>query len=146
MEILEFGNKSKEKIILIHGFESPYQIWNDYIDYYKKDFHVIVPILPGHNPKEKEDFISFDKCAEELEDFYMRNYGNQVYAVYGMSLGGVLASYVWMNQKLIIKKLILESSPIMSFGKIMIGRNDIQKCWKIYSAALCEFKDYMAKR
>lgn len=32
MEILEFGNKSKGKIILIHGFESPYQIWNDYID------------------------------------------------------------------------------------------------------------------
>jgi len=57
MEILEFGNKSKEKIILIHGFESPYQIWNDYIDYYKKDFHVIVPLLAGHNPKEKEDFI-----------------------------------------------------------------------------------------
>lgn len=60
-------------------------------------------------------------------------------------MGGVLASYVWMNQKLIIKKLILESSPIMSFGKIMTGRNDIQKCCKIYSAALCEFKDYMAK-
>ena len=32
MGILEFGDKEKDKIILIHGFETPYQIWEKYIE------------------------------------------------------------------------------------------------------------------
>ena len=58
MKILEYGNPSNDKIILIHGFESPYQVWQDYIDFYKKDYCLIVPILTGHNVDDKEDFIA----------------------------------------------------------------------------------------
>lgn len=105
MEILEYGDKTKRKIILIHGFESPYQIWEPYIEHYKNDFHVIVPILPGHNPRVEEEFVSFEACAKELEDFYIKKYGKDVYAVYGMSMGGVLASHIWSNQRLRIEKL-----------------------------------------
>lgn len=119
MQILEYGDPKKEKIILIHGFESPYQIWDDYVDYYKKDFCLIVPILTGHNINEKEDFISFEKCAKELEDYYTSRYGNKVFAIYGMSMGGVLASFIWKNRNIEIKKLILESSPILGYGKMM---------------------------
>lgn len=119
MEILEYGDKANQKIILIHGFESPYQIWEPYVEHYKNDFHVIVPILPGHNPRMKEEFESFEACAKELEDFYIENYGEDVYVVYGMSMGGVLASHIWRNQRLRIKKLIMESSPLLGFGKLM---------------------------
>lgn len=119
MEILEYGNPDNKKIILIHGFESPYQIWDEYIDYYSKDYCVIVPILTGHNPKLTEDFVSFEQCAKELEDYYINKFGNEVYVIYGMSMGGVLASYVWQNKRIKIEKLILESSPLLSYGKIM---------------------------
>ena len=63
MEILEFGDKNKRKLVLIHGFQSPYQIWNPYIEHYKKDFYIIVPILPGHNPNQKDDFVSFARYS-----------------------------------------------------------------------------------
>ncbi|NBK96634.1 MAG: hypothetical protein EOM50_01205 [Erysipelotrichia bacterium] len=119
MEILEFGNQKQDKIILIHGFESPYQIWDDYIEYYKKDYCVIVPILTGHNVNENTDFESFEKCVEELEDYYLKKYGNQVFAVYGMSMGGVLASILWQNQNIKIDKLIVESSPLLGYGNMM---------------------------
>ena len=56
MQILEYGNPESEKIILIHGFESPYQIWDEYVEKYKEKYCVIVPILPGHNVNEREDF------------------------------------------------------------------------------------------
>lgn len=119
MEILEYGNPDNKKIILIHGFESPYQIWDEYIDYYSKDYCVIVPILTGHNLKITEDFVSFEQCAKELEDYYINKFGNEVYLIYGMSMGGVLASNVWQNKRIKIEKLILESSPLLSYGKIM---------------------------
>ena len=105
MEILEYGNPKNDKIILIHGFQSPYQLWNDYIDYYKNDYCVIVPILAGHNINENDDFVSFDICAKELEEYYITKYGNKVFAIYGMSMGGILAS--------------LESSPLLSWNKFM---------------------------
>ena len=99
MEILEFGDKSKRKIILIHGFQCPFQVWDKYIEHYKNDFHIIVPILPGHNPKLKEDFISFSDTATELEDYFISRYGKNVYAVYGMSMGGVLTAILWQNSR-----------------------------------------------
>lgn len=49
MKILEFGDTSKRKLIFIHGFQSPWQMWNKYIEYYKNDFHVIVLIMSVHN-------------------------------------------------------------------------------------------------
>lgn len=119
MEILEYGNPKNDKIILIHGFQSPYQLWNDYIDYYKNDYCVIVPILAGHNINENDDFVSFDICAKELEEYYITKYGNKVFAIYGMSMGGILASYIWKNKNIEIEKLILESSPLLSWNKFM---------------------------
>jgi len=119
MEILEFGNKENKKIILIHGFQSPYQVWNEYIEYYKNKYHIIVPILTGHNPNEKEDFISFDNVVKEIEDYYISKYGNDVYAIYGMSMGGVVTAQLWQNKRLNAEKIIMESSPLMSSGKFM---------------------------
>ena len=123
MEILEYGNPKNDKIILIHGFQSPYQLWNDYIDYYKNDYCVIVPILAGHNINENDDFVSFDICAKELEEYYITKYGNKVFAIYGMSMGGILASIlascIWKNKNIEIEKLILESSPLLSWNKFM---------------------------
>ena len=119
MEILEFGNKENKKIILIHGFQSPYQVWNEYIEYYKNKYYIIVPILPGHNPNKKEDFISFDNVVKEIEDYYISRYGNEVYAIYGMSMGGVVTAQLWQNKKLNAKKIIMESSPLISSGKFM---------------------------
>lgn len=36
-----------------------------------------------------------------------------------MSMGGVLTSYLWKNKKLTFEKVILESSPLLPFGKYM---------------------------
>ena len=119
MEILEFGNKEKDKIILIHGFETPYQIWEKYIEHYKNNYHIIVPILQGHNPNMKEDFNSFEESAKDIEDYIISRYGNNVFAIYGMSMGGVLTSQIWQNKKLYIDKVILESSPLISYNKLM---------------------------
>ena len=119
MEILEFGNKEKDKIILIHGFETPYQIWEKYIEHYKNNYHIIVPILQGHNPNMKEDFNSFEESAKDIEDYVISRYGNNVFAIYGMSMGGVLTSQIWQNKKLYIDKVILESSPLISYNKLM---------------------------
>lgn len=119
MKILEFGDTSKRKIIFIHGFQSPWQVWNQYIEYYKKEFHIIVPVMSGHSIEEKEDFISFSAEAKTVEDYIIPRYGKNIYAVYGMSMGGVFAAALWQNQKLLFEKVIFDGSPLVSFNGLM---------------------------
>ncbi len=119
MRFLEYGDRENKIILLIHGFQSPYQIWNEYIEHYKKDFHIIVPILPGHNPKSKDEFVSLEQTAKEIEDFCISNYSNDIYAIYGMSFGGVVASKLWQNKRLLIGKLIFDSSPLVSYNRLV---------------------------
>lgn len=119
MKILEFGDQSKRKIILIHGFQSPWQVWEPYIDHYKRDFHLIVPVLPGHDPGAQEGFISFEDAACRIETWCEENIGTDIYAVFGMSMGGVMASTLWQRAKLKIGKLIMDGSPLVSYHPLM---------------------------
>lgn len=121
MKILEFGDTSKRKIILIHGFQCPWQVWNKYIEYYEKKFHIIVPIMSGHNPEVKDDFISFTADAKQIEDYILSRYGKEIYAVYGMSMGGVLTATLWQNKRLTFDKVIFDGSPLLSYNKLMKG-------------------------
>ena len=75
------------------------------IEELKNNYFVIVPILEGHNVNDKENFISFDICAKDIEEYYIKRYGNKVFAVYGMSMGGILASYIWKNKKFRNRKI-----------------------------------------
>ena len=121
MKILEFGDTSKRRIILIHGFQCPWQVWNKYIEYYEKKFHIIVPIMSGHNPEVKDDFISFTDDAKEIEDYILSRYGKEIYAVYGMSMGGVLTATLWQNKRITFDKVIFDGSPLVSYNNLMKG-------------------------
>ena len=119
MKILEFGDVGKRKIVLLHGFQCPWQVWEKYIEYYKNEFHVIVPIMSGHNPEVKEDFISFQSDAKEIEEYILSHYGTKIYAMYGMSMGGVLAATLWQNERLVFDKVIFDGSPLVSYNRVV---------------------------
>ncbi|MDI9469297.1 MAG: alpha/beta hydrolase [Bacillota bacterium] len=116
MEVLEFGCTSRKKIVLIHGFQIPVAIWDEYIRHYRDDFHILVPVMPEHNPDHPEDFVSFSRTAEEFESYYLSRYGREVYTICAMSMGGVLAATIWQNERLEIQKLILDASPLVPVG------------------------------
>lgn len=75
----------------------------------------------GHNPDIKEDFVSFESDAKEIEDYIMSHYGKDIYAMYGMSMGGVLAATLWQNNRLSFDKVIFDGSPLLSLNGFMKG-------------------------
>ena len=121
MEILEFGNQEKDILMLIHGFETPWQVWEEYIAHFRNRYHIIVPVLPGHNPKQKEAFLSIEQCAAEVEALCESRLGNHVHALYVMSMGGIIAAQLWQNQKMQIDTLIMESSPLTATPRFISG-------------------------
>ena len=119
MKILEFGDTGKRTIILIHGFQLPRQIWQKYIEHYEKDFHIIVPVITGHDPDKKEEFTSFEDEAKAIEDYIISKYGDSIYAIFGMSMGGVLTAALWQNKRLRFEKVIFDGSPLTSMNPLL---------------------------
>lgn len=119
MKMLEFGNPEKKKILLIHGFQLPWQVWEEYIAHYQENFHLLVPVMSGHHPEEPEDFHSFDEDAKAIEDYIIPRYGSSIHAVYGMSMGGVLAATLWQNRRLTFDKVLFDGSPLVSLPPVM---------------------------
>ena len=119
MKFLQFGNAENKKIMLIHGFQVPWQVWEPQINYFSQTYYVIVPILDGHHPIEKSTFASVQKEAEEIEKYCIEQYDGQLFAICGMSMGGSIAAALWANGKVHIEKLFLDAAPLVRQNKML---------------------------
>ena len=118
MTILEYGDINKPLLVLIHGFESPVEVWAEYVNYFLEEYHLIVPILPGHNPKEREDFVNFDLVIKELEEVLLK-INKPIKLLYGMSMGGAVCGKLFESNKLEIQNLVFDGSPLLGFNSFM---------------------------
>ena len=124
MTILEYGDINKPLLVLIHGFESPVEVWAEYVNYFLEDYYLVVPILPGHNPKEREDFVNFDLVIKELEEVLLK-INKPIKLLYGMSMGGAVCGKLFDRNKLQIENLVFDGSPLLGFNNLM------KKWWKV---------------
>jgi esterase/lipase len=113
MKILCYGNTTNPAVLLIHGFQSPYQVWNPFIQELQEKYYVIVPVLAGHDVQNNEDcFVSFTEQAKCIEEYCKTNRINQIEIAYGMSMGGVLLANLWERNKIHISKIVFDGSPL----------------------------------
>jgi len=119
MKMLEFGNHLHKKLLLIHGMQVPWQVWQPQIDHFSQHYCVIVPILDGHNPTEPSTFSSIETEAEAIEKQFIEQYGDELFAICGMSMGGSIASVLWTRGNLRINKLFLEGAPLVPQSKLL---------------------------
>ena len=91
MNIHEFGKENETCLLLIH----PSVVKWDYFDFVRppleKDYHLIIPALPGYDFDHNSDFSGVEQIAEELNLWLKRNHIPELYAVYGCSMGGSIA-------------------------------------------------------
>ncbi len=139
MRLLKYGDSTNSKIILIHGAVIPWEMWKPQIDYFSKKYHVIVPALDGHD-SDGNDFISVQKAAQDIESYYLETYGNEVFAVLGMSMGGTIAGVFWQNGVLHIRNLVLESAPLVKMNPLMIYINTRQNLSMVHKVQRREQK------
>jgi esterase/lipase len=109
MEFKEYGEKTKPIIILIHGFCMPWKLWMPQIESFKKDYHVIVPILEGHEERDQTTFTSVENNANIIIDYIKNHNYKEVFAICGLSLGGAITVNILSQNRLIIKKAIIDA-------------------------------------
>ena len=91
MTIHEFGKENNDVLVMFH----PLGVWWDVFEYVipelAKEFHLIIPAIPGHDPDVPlRDFSSIEEIAEEMENWLHSNRYDHVRGLYGCSMGGAL--------------------------------------------------------
>ncbi len=117
MKFNVFGNRDNPRIILIHGALTPWQIFLEHAEILSRKYCVIVPALDGHDGTD-EEFISIAQQAEKIESYYAENFGSEVFAVCGLSMGGAVTHLLWSGGRLKISNIIMDGAPLVPAGAI----------------------------
>ncbi len=143
-----YSKSDAPKIILIHGTLTPWQMWDEQIKHLRNKYHVTVVALDAHEEDNVSEFLSIEQQAAGIEKYCLENYGGEVFAVCGVSMGGSIASIMWRNGIVKIHNLVMDSAPIMPMGKIaakiMTGNylSIIRKSKKRHKKTLENFKKH----
>ena len=113
-----YSKSDAPKIILIHGTLTPWQMWEEQIKFFRQKYHVTVVALDAHEEDKISEFMSIEHEAQQIEKYCLENYGGEVFAVCGVSMGGAIANIIWRNGIVKIKNLVMDSAPIMPMGSI----------------------------
>lgn len=109
MKIHEFGIHNKIRIVLIH----PSAVMWDYFEYVipllEKDFHLIVPALPGYDKDHsKENFTSVEHIADALAKWLNKKNLHTVDLLYGCSMGGSIVLRMLADNSIEVKNAVVD--------------------------------------
>jgi len=116
-----FGNKENKVMMLIHGMLTPWQIWEEAAAYFSKDYYVIVPELDAHTEDESTLFESVEKEAEQIAKYLTDNFGGNIHALCGLSMGGRIAATVAAMPGIHADNLVMDGAPLKKMPGFMVG-------------------------
>lgn len=108
MTIHEFGKLNKETILLIHPSVVKWDYFENVIPLLQKNYHLLVPALPGYDFDNDSDFTSVEQIASELNTWLKKEGYPELYAVYGCSMGGSISLLVALGQKIKIRHCVID--------------------------------------
>lgn len=112
-----FGNSSDKAVVFIHGMLTPWQIWDEAIKYFQKDYFVIVPELDGHTEEMKSSFESVEQEAKLIKDYLIDTIGGKIFMLCGLSMGGRIAATLSGFTDVQIDNLVLDGAPLCSMPR-----------------------------
>ena len=81
-------------LVLVHGFLGSAQMWEPQIEYFKKNYRVLTPDLPGFGKSNKiESCNSIISMAETIVDS-LRKKGIEKFYLLGHSMGGMIVQEI----------------------------------------------------
>ncbi|SDY11987.1 Pimeloyl-ACP methyl ester carboxylesterase [Evansella caseinilytica] len=118
MRFKEFGDRQNPVVVLIHGGFVSWKMWLPQIDAFSKAYYVVVPVLDGHDETGNTNFHSIEKAADELIRYLEKHFQGNIFALCGVSLGGAIAAHTLLQNRIEVKKVIIDGAPVAKTNKI----------------------------
>lgn len=117
---LEYG-VSSNAIIFVHGLGASAERWEYVIQYFRENYRVIVPDLPGFGLSDKPSIdYTVDFFVKTLSEF-IDGIGIQNAILIGSSLGGqIIAELAITEPKLINKMILVSPSGVVNYSAIVL--------------------------
>lgn len=99
-----------EILVFVHSYLWDKEMWRPQIEELKKDFRCIALDLPNHGDSENTtEQISLRELAEQISNF-LKELKIEKYSYIGLSVGGMLAPYIYNLDKNKINKMVVMDS------------------------------------
>ena len=112
MEFIETGKNNREVILLLHGGGLSYWNYRDEAELLQDEYHMIMPILDGHQGSDRH-FSSIEDNALEIIEFIDGNYEGKVTLMAGLSLGGQILLEILSKRNDICEYAVIESASVI---------------------------------
>lgn len=99
-------------LVFVHSYLWDKEMWRPQIDFLKDSYHCISIDLPGHGNSENlenDKEITLKDLAENIVEF-LKRLNIKEYTYIGLSVGGMLAHYIYELDKERVKKLVIMDS------------------------------------
>ena len=128
MKIVTYGNKEKEKILLLHPMFTNANFFDFVIDRLSNKYYLIIPTYSGHY--ENSYYISMEDEEKTIDEFLKENNIDKLKAIIGFSLGGNIAFHYFCNNQDKVDQVIVDSAPIFKIPNIIkkYFYNKYKKC------------------
>jgi len=106
----EYGKDNKNIIVMFH----PLGVWYDVFEYVipilEKDYHLIIPAIPGLDPDNpKSEFTSIEDIESKITDYLINSGYAHVKCLYGCSMGGSLVIRMLASNKIITDFAVIDA-------------------------------------
>lgn len=108
MTIHEYGIENEKIIVLIHPAVVMWNFFERVIPLLEKDYHLIIPAIPGYDPDVKSDFTSIEEISKELESWFKSKGISEIYCIYGCSMGGAFVIKMLANGVIHFTKAVID--------------------------------------
>ncbi|RRD96402.1 alpha/beta hydrolase [Clostridiales bacterium COT073_COT-073] len=108
LNVHEFGKQNDKVVVLIHPSVVRWDYFEQVIPLLEKQYHLIVPALPGYDPDSDSEFTSVEEIAKQIGNYLRRNNIDKVRLVYGCSMGGSIALRMAVDQIVKIENVIMD--------------------------------------
>lgn len=123
MKFKEFGSEDNKVLVLIHGIGITWEMFIPFINVLEKEYYLIIPVLDGHDTENDSVFETVEREANEIIRYVKEKFGTKVFGIYGISLGGTIASVILEKQELIFERAIIDAGPIYPMNKFLLGQS-----------------------
>ena len=108
MRIYEYGTSQMECILLIHPSLVTWDYFTYVIPLLEKQYHLLIPALPGYDLGDHSQFSSVENIAQELADDLLQRGISKVKTIYGCSMGGSIALKMAADGKIKAENYVLD--------------------------------------